>query len=687
MNAFDFFSVLGKDQVRLRVIGDSGAKKLNWHEGYEQPENHDVFFVVNDGGDAADDITLCRAFFVEWDDKPIEWQLTAWQELGLPEPTLQLLTGNKSVHNYWVLDKPCTVQNWRNIQQRLIEYSGSDPALKDPSRVMRVPGFLHRKTGSRAEVVHSSDSRVTLRGLDGLLPQVAKKMITRRIKNLEPGTQSEIDTAFAVIPPRAGSGTNTYTKYRNIAWGLARACEAAGLSADYAIGLIEDAGWADFDARHVIEYNGSHDVTAGSFWYWAYQHGFQRSLRVPKQIEVLSGKPWIERLGWVAPDQGKLHKPTPGQLVTSLRGVEGAFKWNEMDDHVWIDGAPIEDIDMSHLYIEIERCGLKVAKDTMTDCVCKLAREHKFHPVRDYLDSCDVPLPDEMWANVCQVLLGGEPTEFDNSMLRKWLIGGVARAYDPGAAFGHVHVLSGEGMSGKSRFFQELASDDWFLEGFSPSNNPRDDALKMHRKWIVEWGELDASIGGRTAGATKNLLSVKTDSMRVPYGRGVQDYGRPFILCGTTNKSDGFFVDETGNRRFVVYEVTENVDFKKIQSMRDSVWASAKRDYLNGQSWWPSQEEKVVSEKANALLMEDDPWTDEIDKNWVRWMVEPDPERGETMGYLTTSGVLKGLQIPANQQDHRALPRIARILRRLGFKKTRKEVNHRTLVIYRPPMM
>ena len=158
-------------------------------------------------------------------------------------------------------------------------------------------------------------------------------------------------------------------------------------------------------------------------------------------------------------------------------------------------------------------------------------------------------------------------------------------------------------------------------------------------------------------------------------------------LCGTTNKSDGFFVDETGNRRFVVYEVTENVDFKKVQSMRDSVWASAKRDYLSGQTWWPSQEEKAVSEKANALLMEEDPWTDEIDKHWPRWLVEPDPEKGETMGYLTTSGVLKGLQIPANQQDHRALPRIARILRKLGFKKTRKEVNRRTLVIYRPPVL
>ena len=686
MKPSDFFAVLGKDDVRLRVIGPNGATKLDWQEDFQQPDGSDVFFVVNDGGDKADEITYCRAFFVEWDDKPIEWQINAWQELKLPEPTLQLLTGNKSVHNYWVLDKPCTVEKWRNIQKRLIEYTGSDQALKDPSRVMRVPGFLHRKTGQLAEVINHSDTVVNLRHLDGWLPLIDKAPITRRVLNREPGTQHEIEEAFAAIPPRPGTNTGTYPKYRNIAWGLADACEQAGLGREHAIALIEDAGWADFDARHVVEYSGTRDVRAGTFWWHAFQHGYQRRLRIPKEVSNLAGQPWTERLGKLSPEPGKLFKPTPLQIVTVLRSVGDSIRWNEMDNHVWIDGEPVEDIDMSHAYITIEECEVKASKETMIDCLCKVARERKYHPVREYLDSCDVPLPDEMWANICQVLLGGEPTEFDNSMLRKWLIGGVARAYQPGAAFGHVHVLSGEGMSGKSRFFQELASDKWFLEGFSPSNNPRDDALKMHRKWIVEWGELDSSIGGRNAGATKNLLSVKTDSMRVPYGRGVRDYGRPFILCGTTNKSDGFFVDETGNRRFVVYEVTENVDFEKIRSMRDSIWASAKRDFFDKKEWWPSQEEKAKSEKANNLLMEEDPWTEVVEREWRDWITPPDISKGEAYGYITTSEVIRRLCIPANQQDYRTLPRIAKVLRSLGFTKTRKKVNGRIRSIFRPPL-
>ena len=65
-------------------------------------EGRSVYSVVNDGGVSDSEITNCRAIFCEWDDKPIDWQITAWKELGLPEPTFQVLTGGKSVHSYWV---------------------------------------------------------------------------------------------------------------------------------------------------------------------------------------------------------------------------------------------------------------------------------------------------------------------------------------------------------------------------------------------------------------------------------------------------------------------------------------------------------------------------------------------------------------------------------------------------------
>ena len=62
-----------------------------------------IYLVVNTGGDKAADINKCHAFFVEWENIPVEKQLYIYKELNLPEPTFMLDTGGKSIHCYWVL--------------------------------------------------------------------------------------------------------------------------------------------------------------------------------------------------------------------------------------------------------------------------------------------------------------------------------------------------------------------------------------------------------------------------------------------------------------------------------------------------------------------------------------------------------------------------------------------------------
>jgi hypothetical protein len=86
-----------------------------------QANGFDAYFVIGNGttangttGNQNDsDITDIPALFVEWDNKLIEWQINAWKELGLPEPSIQVHTGGKSIHNYWVLDEPMAPAEWR----------------------------------------------------------------------------------------------------------------------------------------------------------------------------------------------------------------------------------------------------------------------------------------------------------------------------------------------------------------------------------------------------------------------------------------------------------------------------------------------------------------------------------------------------------------------------------------------
>jgi hypothetical protein len=92
------------------------------------------------GGPTDEHVTTCRFLFVEWDDHPLEWQLQAWRTLSLPEPTVMLSTGGKSVHCYWRLSQPIAADRWREITKRMIAYCKSDPSCKNPSRLMRLAG-------------------------------------------------------------------------------------------------------------------------------------------------------------------------------------------------------------------------------------------------------------------------------------------------------------------------------------------------------------------------------------------------------------------------------------------------------------------------------------------------------------------------------------------------------------------
>ncbi len=155
-----FLSLLGKDPAtaRLRAFPHRGNPD-KWHPEHRpngikarkgpydlaaashwQQEGRGVYLVVNDGGDNDGQITACRAFFLEWDDRPVPWQLSAWQRYGLGEPTISITTGGKSAHLYWVLNEPILPAQWIPIQAALIEITGADSTIRNPSRVMRLPG-------------------------------------------------------------------------------------------------------------------------------------------------------------------------------------------------------------------------------------------------------------------------------------------------------------------------------------------------------------------------------------------------------------------------------------------------------------------------------------------------------------------------------------------------------------------
>jgi putative DNA primase/helicase len=317
--ARQFLNALGKPKgsIRLRAFyaktdprkaEDKGAKGEPTKSLIESwvADGRGVYVVINNGGDKDADITECIALFCEWDDRPKDWQVTAWKELGLPEPTIQVDTGGKSIHNYWVLKGPVAPDLWKSIQTRLLDYADADRQLKNPSRVMRLPGTPHPETGEQAQLIHLSDARYTITEFAATMPAPVvdkRHEQARTFTDYETQGLDEIQRALAAIPPRV-PGEGTYPIYRNILWGLIKAVEEAGSSASTAISMMESHSpqWKGIDQ---VASSGGADVAAGTFWYWAKEHGY----RAPRKIR--QGPPELRALPPAQPAPGPAEIPDP----------------------------------------------------------------------------------------------------------------------------------------------------------------------------------------------------------------------------------------------------------------------------------------------------------------------------------------------------------------------------------------
>lgn len=351
-----FLTLLGKtpETARLRSFPHRhnanrktiGSRKDSFNQATAQRwqnEQRGIYLVINNGGDKDEDITSCVAFFVEWDNKPLDWQLTAWQSLGFGEPSIIVTTGGKSAHCYWVLDLPIPPDHWQPIQSALIAATAADPVNRNPSRVMRLPGGFYIGPNGNATgqtKIHSStDNRYTPEDIEAWLvalpvtgipvtpqgiPLSDAPSLPLHPSDHPPHTIADIRSALAAIPPRPGPGTGTYGIYRNILWGLIRACEEAGGDRDLAISLMESHSPDGWDIRQVAESGGDH-IAAGTFWYHARQAGWRppataRQERPPSQTPGIPVVGTDAKAGAGAGQQGghhEAHQQSPSILSLS----------------------------------------------------------------------------------------------------------------------------------------------------------------------------------------------------------------------------------------------------------------------------------------------------------------------------------------------------------------------------------
>lgn len=639
-------------------------------------EGFNSYFVVGNGGDSDTEITNIPAAFGEWDDGDKTWQMDAWAAAELPTPTFQVDTGGKSIHHYWVFEEPAPPAVWIEIQKRLIAAAGFDRTLVNPSRVMRLAGAPHQKTGQLARVLNVTGVRYNAIELLDSLPPVPEAVVSLpEPREWASSTLDDIRAALAMIPARPGAGSGTYATYRNILWGLVAACEEAGGSRDDAIAMMQVHSPDGWDITQVAKSGGA-QIKAATFWWHAREFGYKLErgpgeakrarLKIEAHInpEACGENMWMPiGTGW---DGEKQTRALPHRLADLISSTMPDIWHNMMTGEVMYGKTPLSGDELELAFSRIGALGWAISKENAQIAIRQSALVRKRHPIREYLESCETPLPDADWADVANHLLGPGHDPFDSAVLRKWLIFAVARVYQPGCPFGIMLILAGSQQMHKTRTFNCLAGDEWFLGGFQKSHNEKDDLVAMSRKWLIEWAELDGGLTKHSSAELKAFIDKRDDTYRRAYGVKTETTPRGFAFCGTTNLRGDLFQDPTGNRRYAVIEIHERINSAKIEALRDQVWASALRDYKNRCTWFLSDEELAINNSRNLGLMSVDPWVEPVQDMLDKISVS---RTATGLRYVRQSWVLKEIEGDVGKWGRLTGSRLGEILRGLGWRR------------------
>ncbi len=148
-----------------RWVHASELAELSNELAEENGAGRNIYFGANPRqhkGGRAEDVALARCLFADFDGVDLDEVRRRIDEAILPAPTVLVRSGH-GVHAYWRLDEPMTdLAVWTTRQRALIENAGSDPAIHDPPRIMRLPGLMNLKRDPHVpcELVEADPQRV-----------------------------------------------------------------------------------------------------------------------------------------------------------------------------------------------------------------------------------------------------------------------------------------------------------------------------------------------------------------------------------------------------------------------------------------------------------------------------------------------------------------------------------------------
>ena len=343
------------------------------------------------------------------------------------------------------------------------------------------------------------------------------------------------------------------------------------------------------------------------------------------------------------------------------------------------DWQPISDRVVNSLWAELSQVKPVRAQDMYRVMESDFAPD--YHPFRYYLDHLP-PWDGQDYIielSVSITIRGGvEKQMLFYEFLKKWLVAMVAGWVDESVVNNVILVLIGEQGSYKTTWFNYLLPPElktYFYTKTNANRMGRDDLLTLAQYGLVCCEELD-TMRPSELNQLKAAVTMPSIDERAAYAHFHEHRQHIASFCGTGNNVQ-FLGDETGNRRWLPFEV------ESIRSPRDhpfnyaGIYAQAYALYQEGFRYWFSQDEiRQLSEHNRAFE------TPRLETELVQLYFRQ-PTEVETGEFMS---VARAMQIvSANISQKLSAVHLGRALSELGFRRVKYQGVRGYIVVCRKP--
>ena len=267
--------------------------------------------------------------------------------------------------------------------------------------------------------------------------------------------------------------------------------------------------------------------------------------------------------------------------------------------------------------------GVAFSNQAMLDGMETFFSERSYNPVMEYMEKAAENWDGRKRINqMLQVYLGAEDIDLVSKIAEMWLVGAVAKVYDPYAKFDYVLDLVGGQGVGKTSLLQKLGGE-WYTDAVTDFAN-KDNYDIMLKALIVNDDEMVAS-NRMSFAETKAFISKTSLRFRKPYMKRTEEFAKNFVLARTTNQKE-YLKDKTGERRFL--SVMADTSRQKKHPMEiepetiEQIWGEAVTIYKAGADLMFDKE----TEERLEIYREKFMYRDEVELQVLEYLEMPIPD-------------------------------------------------------------